>query len=118
MSETIDHIGEQAEQLLDTLVEAGCARLADDKHHCTIDDSAIPHIEAALRDCVAATWLEASTYIRELKQYRIPEPLRNCDFYGEREHEEGWCDYDNEERSLLNGVASALAAKAREVGDG
>jgi hypothetical protein len=51
---------------------------------------------------------ECAQFLESIKQTQVPEIFRQCDFYGEREHEDGWIDLSTDEKKLLMAAAKAL----------
>ncbi len=51
---------------------------------------------------------ECAQFLESIKQTCVPEIFRNCDFFGEREHENGWVDLSTDEKKLLDAVAKAI----------
>ena len=52
--------------------------------------------------------------IKAMKQFRLPEPLRGCDFLPD-EDDEGWVPIDKHTLNLLNGIAAAILADEEEA---
>jgi len=51
---------------------------------------------------------ECAQLLESIKQTQVPEIYRDCDFFGEREHEDGWVDLSLSEKKLMMASAKAI----------